>query len=272
MDQPTSADPFAGIRPYEDQEVPAVLSRLCHCDDFIQLVSRHEFPRLSRYLGPVTRALVRQQIRRRLGNVKDVAGFQLQIGAILTEVLSRTTDGVSWSGLDALDPAKPYLFVSNHRDIALDPALVNWACHQAAMPTARIGIGDNLLKKPYVTDLMRLNKSFIVKRSAKGIRELAAAMGELSAYIDHSLAGGHSVWIAQREGRAKDGNDETEPALLKMFYLAHRKERSFAQMVDRLNIVPVAISYELDPCDRLKARELATLARTGQYEKGPMED
>lgn len=263
---------FEDIRPYHDDEVPAVLRRLVDNPEFIALISRYEFPRLSRWLGPLMRLVVKGQLKKRLCPIKDVAAFQIQIRDLFTKSLGRTTDGVSWSGLDALAKDKPYLFVSNHRDIALDPALVNWVCHQAGMQTARIGIGDNLLKKPFVTDLMRLNKSFIVKRSAKGVRELAAAMNVLSSYIDHSIQTGHSIWIAQREGRAKDGNDQTDPALLKMFFLSHRKTRSFAEMVDRLNIVPVAISYEFDPCDKLKAKELATLAREGCYNKGPLED
>lgn len=99
-----------------------------------------------------------------------------------------------------------------------------------------------------------------------------AAMTQLSEYIDHSIQTGHSVWIAQREGRSKDGNDKTDPTLLKMFYMSHRKQRSFAEMVERLNIVPVSISYELDPCDAMKARELAAIASTGKYQKTEFED
>ncbi|WP_115718059.1 lysophospholipid acyltransferase family protein [Gallaecimonas mangrovi] len=272
MNNNNGADPFEEIRPYQDDDVPAVLAGLCSNQEFIELISRYEFPRLDKWLPFFTRRIVQKQLTQRLGGIKDVAGFQIQIRDFLSKDLAKTADGVSWSGVDGLAKDKPYLFVSNHRDIALDPALVNWVCHQVGMQTARIGIGDNLLKKPYVNDLMRLNKSFIVKRSAKGVRELAAAMTVLSSYLDSSIQTGHSVWIAQREGRAKDGNDQTDPALLKMFYLSHRKQRSFAEMVERLNIVPVAISYEFDPCDRLKAKELATLARTGCYEKQPYED
>ena len=99
------------------------------------------------------------------------------------------------------------LFISNHRDIAMDPAFVNWGLHTCGLETVRIAIGDNLLRKPCATELMRLNKSFIVKRSAKGPREMARTFSELSAYIAHSLEEGHSIWIAQKEGRAKDGDD-----------------------------------------------------------------
>ncbi|WKE64429.1 1-acyl-sn-glycerol-3-phosphate acyltransferase [Gallaecimonas kandeliae] len=267
-----SLDPFHDIRPYQDEEVAEVLARLTRCDEFAALIAGFEFPRLARYLGPLMRALVKRQLHRRFDPIRSVRDFQLQVADIMARILDGSSAGVTSSGLDKLDPNKAYLFVSNHRDIALDPALVNWVRYQAGMDTVRIGIGDNLLKRPYATDLMRLNKSFIVKRSAKGVRELAAALGQLSAYIDHSLQEGQSVWIAQREGRAKDGLDLTEPALLKMLFLAHRKQRSFSEMVDRLAIVPVTVSYEIDPCDKLKARELATLASTGCYEKGELED
>jgi hypothetical protein len=141
------------------------------------------------------------------------------------------------------------------------------------MQTVRIAIGDNLLSKEYVSDLMRLNKSFIVKRSAKAPREMLKALTHLSSYIDHSIIVDEaSIWIAQREGRAKNGDDKTDAALLKMLYMSQRKARSFAQMTQRLNIVPVSISYEYDPCDVHKAKELAVKATGQTYEKGEFED
>ena len=137
----------------------------------------------------------------------------------------------------------------------------------------RIAIGDNLLRKPCATELMRLNKSFIVKRSAKGPREMMKAFSELSAYIAHSLQEGSSIWIAQKEGRAKDGDDRTDPAILKMFYMAGKHQKiPFADYMQGLNIVPVAISYEFDPGDEAKARELVERAQSGSYEKGEFED
>lgn len=153
----------------------------------------------------------------------------------------------------------------------MDPAFVNWVRYQYGMDTVRIAIGDNLLSKPYVSDIMRLNKSFIVNRSATG-REMMKALTQLSSYIDHSIQSGHSIWLAQREGRAKDGNDTTDPAILKMLYMAHRKARSFPEHVKRLNIVPVSISYEYDPCDSLKANELYAKEVEGNYEKSKFED
>lgn len=120
---------------------------------------------------------------------------------------------------------------------------------------------------------MRLNKSFIVKRSLKGPREMMKALGTLSSYIKHSLDTGNSIWIAQKEGRAKDGNDFTDPAILKMFHVEGRKQKvPFAEYIRSLKIVPVSISYENDPCDIAKAKELYEKATHGNYEKGEFED
>ena len=164
--------------------------------------------------------------------------------------------------------------MSNHRDIALDPAFLSYALYHNDHETVRIAIGDNLLSKPFAADLMRLNKSFIVKRSAKGPRAMLAAYKQLSGYIRHSLeVDRNPIWIAQREGRAKDGLDRTEPAIIKMLTMAQNKaEESFADYVRRLQIVPVAISYEFDPCDGAKAQELYVRATTGRYEKAEHED
>jgi len=154
----------------------------------------------------------------------------------------------------------------------MDPAFVNYAVYHAGLPTPRIAIGDNLLQKPFVSDLMRLNKSFIVHRSISGRREKLAAYQLLSAYINHSIRNdGQSIWIAQAEGRAKDGDDRTESAILKMFHMS-RKDEPFAEVIRSLNLTPVSISYEYDPCDQAKARELYIRATTGSYTKAPGED
>ncbi len=152
------------------------------------------------------------------------------------------------------------------------PAFVNYAVYHAGLQTPRIAIGDNLLQRPFVSDLMRLNKSFIVHRSISGRREKLAAYQLLSAYINHSIReDGESIWIAQAEGRAKDGDDRTDSAILKMFHIS-RKDEPFAEVIDSLNLIPVSISYEYDPCDLAKARELSVRAATGSYTKAPGED
>ena len=266
-------DLFADIRPYHDDEVPAALERLMADDELLAAIAHFRFPSLSRWFGWLLKPLIRSALQRRWSRVRSVRDVQMEVAHFMERMIASTTDGVTYSGLEQLDSEKGYLFISNHRDIAMDPAFVNWGLFKCGLETVRIAIGDNLLRKPCATELMRLNKSFIVKRSVKGPREMMNAFNELSAYIAHSLADGHSIWIAQKEGRAKDGDDKTNPAILKMFYMAGKQQkRSFAEYMQSLNIVPVAISYEFDPGDEAKARELVERAQSGSYEKGEFED
>jgi len=220
------------------------------------------------------RGLIRCYLAREVRGVTDVRSMQVVIEHYMTRMIESTTGGFSVSGLERLDPARPYLYVSNHRDIAMDPAFTNYALHIRGRDTVRIAIGDNLLTKPWVSDLMRLNKSFIVKRSVSGPRELLAASKTLSRYIQHSLLEDRSpIWIAQREGRAKDGVDRTEPVIVKMLSMSRDKQtQEFSEHIRSLGIVPVAISYELDPCDALKANELYLKDTAGHYQKGEQED
>lgn len=267
-----SNDPFQNIRPYHDNEVSDVLNRLIHDDEFITAITQYQFPRMAGAFGWLLKPAVRIFLAQKADDIESVLDFQNFVGRYMTKMVARTTTRLSCTGFENLEEGEAYLFVSNHRDIAMDPAFINWVLFQNGFDTLRIAIGDNLLRKSYVSDLMRLNKSFIVNRSAKG-REVLTALGQLSSYIDHSLVHDEaSVWIAQREGRAKDGNDFTDPAILKMFYMSHRKQRSFTEFLDRVKIVPVSISYEYDPCDRAKAEELDAKQRGGEYQKSQFED
>ena len=267
------ADLFVEIRPYHDDEVPAALARLMADEELLAAIAHFRFPSLSRWLGWLLKPLIRSALQRRWAKVRTVRDVQMEVAHFMESMIASTTEGVTYSGLEQLDSQKGYLFISNHRDIAMDPAFVNWGLYKCGLETVRIAIGDNLLRKPCATELMRLNKSFIVKRSVKGPREMMKAFNELSAYIAHSLGDGHSIWIAQKEGRAKDGDDKTDPAILKMFYMAGKQQkRGFAEYMQSLNIVPVAISYEFDPGDEAKARELVERAQSGSYEKGEFED
>jgi len=219
------------------------------------------------------RVLVRRQLQKKWGSVSSVEQVQQEVAKYLALLVKRTTSEVTFSGLDQLDPKQAYLFISNHRDIVLDPALVNWGLFSHNMKTVRIAIGDNLLQIPYITELMRLNKSFIVKRSAKAPKEMLKALSQLSAYIYDSLAGGDSIWIAQKEGRTKDGFDQTDPALLKMLQLNGRKQKKeFSEYIRELKIVPVSISYQYEPCAISKAKELYHKQHHGQYVKSAGED
>lgn len=264
---------FDDIRPYHDGEVPATLQRILNDPELTDAVTRLKFPRASRWLGGALRPLVKRALTQQLAGVTTVQGFQQVVEKYMASMISQTTTALTISGLERLDPQQSYLFISNHRDIAMDPAFVNWSLYHNDCNTLRIAIGDNLLTKPYVSDLMRLNKSFIVNRSAKAPREKLKAAKHLSAYIYHSIANEHnSIWIAQREGRAKDGCDKTNSAVVGMLMLNRPKAEEPGDYVKRLNIVPVSISYQLDPCDGAKARELFQQRTSGSYRKEEHED
>ncbi len=271
-------DAFAEIRPYRDDEVVDVLSRLLSSTEFLDTLAAYRLGKLLALLPvrlrPMLRPVVRYLLAREVRGVSDVRSMQLVIERYMTRMIEAATGGFSVSGLDGLTPGRPYLFMSNHRDIAMDPAFTNYALHGSGHDTARIAIGDNLLTKPWVSDLMRLNKSFIVKRAVSGPRELLAASKNLSNYIQHSLLTEHSsIWIAQREGRAKNGVDRTEPVIIKMLSMSRdKREQEFGEHIQSLGIVPVAISYELDPCDAMKAKELYQKESEGRYQKGEQED
>ncbi len=269
-----SSDPFADIRPYRDNEVAEVLSRLLRDREFLSALASLRLTGLAATCMPLARLLVRFGLKRELRGVVDVAGLQQVIKVYMDRMIEGSCSGFSVSGIENLDRSRPYLFISNHRDIAMDPAFTNYALNAEGLSTLRIAIGDNLLTKPWVSDLMRLNKSFIVKRSVSSGRELLAASRHLANYIRHSLQEEREpVWIAQREGRAKDGLDRTEPAVIKMLSMSRDKAaESFGEHIAGLGIVPVSISYELDPNDARKANELYALASSGRYEKGEQED
>ena len=263
---------FESIRPYRDDEVAAVLDRLLADPAFLQTLLRFRFPRLAGPLGWLLKPVIAHRLRREVAGINSVDALQGKLEPYVDRVIERASDGISYSGLEQLQSGRPYLYIANHRDIVMDPAFVNYALYHAGQPTPRIAIGDNLLQKPFVGDLMRLNKSFIVQRSVSGRREKLAAYQLLSAYINHSIRNEQqSVWIAQAEGRAKDGDDRTDSAILKMFHMAN-KEQPFEQALAELHLIPVSISYEYDPCDLAKARELRIRAETGDYQKAEGED
>ena len=266
-------DKYADIRPYNDDEVAASLARLINDNAFIDVIAKYNLPRFISAMPFIARTLVRSQLRKKWGKFTNVEDVQNEVAKYLDKLIKRTTSKVTFSGLDKLDPQQAYLFISNHRDIVLDPALVNWGLYQHKMKTVRIAIGDNLLQIPYITELMRLNKSFIVKRSAKAPKEMLKALTQLSSYIYDSLTAGNSIWIAQKEGRAKDGFDQTDPALLKMLQLNGRKQKKgFGEYIKELKIVPVSISYQYEPCAISKAKELYHKQQHGEYVKSAGED
>ncbi|MCL6272017.1 1-acyl-sn-glycerol-3-phosphate acyltransferase [Sansalvadorimonas sp. 2012CJ34-2] len=264
---------FKDIRPYRDDEVEEVVNRLLGNPQLLDALGHIRHRGVPSCLRGLLRPFVGMYLRRQLKGVNDVRSLQMCIAPMLEMVIAKTTDNVTWSGLENLSSDKPCLLLSNHRDIVMDPALVNYVFYRQGLDTTRNAIGDNLLGRPYVADLMRLNKSFIVHRSLTGRKEKLIAFQRLSAYITDSITNGHNVWMAHREGRAKDGDDRTDPAILKMLFMSHKKEgRSFSEMVEMLNIIPVSISYEYDPCDARKAEELFQRQDNGDYDKEEDED
>ncbi|MCG8415207.1 MAG: 1-acyl-sn-glycerol-3-phosphate acyltransferase, partial [Pseudomonadales bacterium] len=258
-------DKFKDIRPYQDDEIRPVLDKLITNREFLGSIARFYYPRLMQMFPGFVLKLAGNKLRSQVKGVHDVKSMQDVIAVYMDKMIHDTTTELTNSGMENLKEGRSHLFICNHRDITMDPAFVNYMLYHAGHDTLQIAIGDNLLKKPFVTDLMRLNKSFIVKRSLKG-RELLQSLSQLSEYIHHCIETNQNVWIAQREGRAKDGVDRTDPALLKMLAMGKR-DLPLSASLRQLHIVPVSISYEYDACDLLKAEELYQIEKTGSFTK-----
>lgn len=264
---------FDAIRPYSDEETEATFQRLVNDAEFLDLIARFKSPALSRWLPGLMRRRVRRWLTDNFGGLTRIDDIQARLHQYVEELIQHTTSRVTFTGLDQLDKNTSHLFISNHRDIVFDPLMVNYLLFSHGYTTTRIAIGDNLLENRVFAELMRLNKSFVVRRNLSSPREMRDTFLTLSSFINHSINDNHSIWIAQREGRAKDGLDRTDPAIIKMFYMSQKKSGlTFSEAMNRMRIVPVSIAYEYDPCDVDKARELETRARTGSYTKKAGED
>ena len=263
-------DLYNDIRPYRDHEVSSVVDTLLSDNEFIDTLIALRGNRIAKWVPGLVRLFARRTMKSQLAGVSTVDGFQALVKPRLDRVVEATSY-FSYSGIEQLDTEASYLFISNHRDIVMDSAYANSVLVVEGHRTAQIAIGDNLLQKPWVSHLMRINKSFIVKRSLSGPKQQLAASKQLANFMREAIVENQGpLWIAQREGRAKDGNDRTEAAVLKMLTLSRDKStESPDEVLGKLNIVPLTISYEIDPCDVMKARELAYGAG---YEKAPFED
>tara|TARA_R110002072_G_scaffold104099_2_gene228425 strand:+ start:5282 stop:6460 length:1179 start_codon:yes stop_codon:yes gene_type:complete len=262
---------FDDIRPYHDDEVKAVIKHLLEDQELLDFLGKYHSPRLSKYVAPLVRLVTGYVLRRALGKVETIKEFQEVISYYAKRIVTETMSDFVFEGVEQLDPTRAHLFVGNHRDIAGDSMLVDYALWRSDRETVRIAVGDNLIQREFATNLMKLNKSFFIRRSEEGAKKVYAALLQSSQYIHESIAEGTSVWIAQAEGRAKNGIDVTDPAIIKMFALANRKA-PLGEMIEQLSIVPVSISYEYDPCDLLKAKELSSIAQSGLYQKPSGED
>ena len=250
---------FDPIRPFEPDELPDVFDRLLQNEQFSSVLA---------YLYP---DVPKEALAAKMHACKDNLDFQKTFCyGFLVQLLTRLSKGCDID-IASLDTDSRYTFISNHRDIVLDSALLDKLLIDAGFnTTCEIAIGDNLLKLPWVKDLVRVNKSFIVER-ALSMREMLMASKRLSEYMHFVIAEKNdNVWIAQREGRAKDSNDRTQEAILKMMVMGG--EGSIIDRLKQLHLVPLAISYEYDPCDYLKAAELQARRDNPSWQKGPMDD
>ena len=260
MDTGTVSPNFEDIRPLNQDEVQAAIE---------ELLASEEFRHALRYVKP---DLDWDQLSAamRAGKTKEQFKSTLAYDAVMT-VAKKTTFSLTISGRSRLPEGKPACtFISNHRDIVLDASFLNVMLYDVGYGMTQVAIGDNLLIRPWIKTFVRLNNSFIVKRGVS-VRQMLEVSDTLSAYINHTIKDTkESIWIAQREGRAKDSNDQTQPSVLKMLCMAGGKD--IIGNLKSLNLVPVAISYEFDPCDYLKAQEFQLKRDNPEYHKTQRDD
>lgn len=260
MDTGTVSPNFEDIRPLNQDEVQAAIE---------ELLASEEFRHALRYVKP---DLDWDQLSAAMRACKTKEQFKstLAYDAVMT-VAKKTTFSLTISGRSRLPEGKPACtFISNHRDIVLDASFLNVMLYDVGYGMTQVAIGDNLLIRPWIKTFVRLNNSFIVKRGVS-VRQMLEVSDTLSAYINHTIKDTkESIWIAQREGRAKDSNDQTQPSVLKMLCMAGGKD--IIGNLKSLNIVPVAISYEFDPCDYLKAQEFQLKRDNPEYHKTQRDD
>lgn len=247
------------IGPYDDSAFHQKMSELVREPGFLHALSytmpREEIP-----------ALMDELLK-----IRNKYDFQHQIMFPFMEMLAKaTTAGITLGGAKYYNPALNYTFITNHRDIVLDASFLNLALLRRGWATTQVAIGNNLLIYPWITDLVKLNNCFVVKRNSS-LRESLENAKVLSAYIHNCILGKkQSVWIAQREGRAKDASDHTQESLVKM--LAMGGDGSFMESLKEINILPVSISYEYDPNDYLKVREFLLRRRDPNFRKSQRDD
>ena len=261
--QSTTDPHFETIRPFTDVEVHDAIVELLRDEEFRHFADTFGFD-----LSPKSETLLSEQVR-------SIFDFKrLFISAGLSGLLDKTTFSTTISGTSNLDRegSTKYLLVSNHRDIILDSAILDLLFLQSGLSMPRMTLGDNLLKRPWIRTLVRLCDGVVVKRGLP-VRETLLESKRLSEYIRTAVEQGEEhIWLAQRDGRAKDSNDTTQPGLLKMLTLSAPRGTSIAESIESLHLVPMAISYEYDPCDALKAVELLARRRNPDYQKQPTED
>lgn len=251
---------FDEIRPYAPEELPGVFDELLADSQFREIAQS--------FLENVPLDVLRQQLHACKDNLQVQKTF---FYPLLKQLLSKCSKGYDMDVSAIEDRTKSYTFVSNHRDIVLDSAILSIQLLEKGFPTTvEIAIGDNLLIYPWIKKLVRVNKSFIVQRSLT-MREMLASSLRMSRYMHFAVKEKHeNLWIAQREGRAKDSNDRTQESVLKM--MAMGGEGTIVERLSELNIVPLTISYEFDPCDYLKAKEFQQKRDNPEFKKSKADD
>ena len=251
---------FDAIRPFYDSEINQALHKVVN-HPMMKALMNFTFP-------DVLDDVWKEQLLR----THSIRDFQCNfIYQSVQRVLEKSSDGLTTSGFENLEPNTSYLFISNHRDILLDTTLLNTALFEHNLTMTASAIGDNLVKMPFLNTLAKLNRNFLVQRGLTP-REMLQSSKLLSEYIGHLLLHeNRSVWIAQREGRTKDGKDETNPGILKMLGMGS-DEKNLMDYFKKIKIVPVSISYEYDPTDALKMPQLMAEANNEVYVKDKNED
>lgn len=250
---------FNEIRPYHDEELPPI---------YEELIADAAFQKAVTGIMPnVPFELLAQKMRA----CKTKRAFQEAFCyGILWKLAADHTDGLTLDHTAIPDKTKAYTYLSNHRDIILDSGFLSILLIDQGMDTVEIAIGDNLLIYPWIKKLVRVNKSFIVQRGLS-MRQMLEASARMSRYMHHTIADkNQSIWIAQREGRAKDSNDRTQESVLKM--LAMGGDGDVVDRLMQMNIAPLGISYEYDPCDFLKAQEFQLKRDVEGYKKTTQDD
>lgn len=264
-------DPFLAIRPYQDNEVQDVLDSLISNKDVLKSLMGLQYPKYLTKI-PLFRSAVKILLRSKVKKIRTIDDYQEIFKGLMDQMIKTSISNFTVSGIENLDTDSSYLFISNHRDISLDAALLNLSLSRAGHKTFNMAVGNNLMKEKWASDLMRLNKSFIIQRSGSK-KEIYTGLSLASQFIQHTiLEANESIWIAQKQGRAKDGIDATDPAMLKMIHLTQRKKQTLGEYFNALKVVPVSISYEFDPNDCVKAIELSSIEENKQYQKSDNED
>lgn len=251
---------FDDIRFYKDEEVNDALREYVK-HPMVKALLQFTFPEMKS-----------SDIQAILGECHSIADFQSKVIYLSVEkVLEKTSEGLSDNGFEELDSKESYFYISNHRDIILDTSLINYTLHDHDLIMTASAIGDNLVQKPFLMALSKLNRNFLVQRN-QSPREMLKSSMKLSEYIKHLLFNeDRSVWMAQREGRTKDGNDFTQQGVLKMVGMA-KGDMDILDYFTNLKIVPVAMSYEFDPTDMLKMPEVLAKRMKEEYKKSANED